>query len=345
VRLSVCISTHERPHLLPRALEGLTVQTRNADEIVCIDSSRSDRSADLVGEFNALPGRPRVRYVRSSRRALPWNRWQGCLHADGDIVLFLDDDVRLEPEALEALEQAYTGRRPSTGEPPAGVGFQLAWDDGRQPVRNPRELRERWLGTSHRPGGTLTDGGLPVSSAGLAAAHPIEVSHLWGGAMSFRRDVLLRIGCLDELAALYDAGWGRAEDIVLSTLAARQGPLYLITQPLARHPLVADQSQTPYPVYGWNVGMTQTWGRAHSLRWLARSSGAYRRAWARVVLLELARATGGILRRPWRLVSWSRLAGATWGAGRALAGWRRIPATPVRPLPERSDAARPVTIR
>jgi glycosyltransferase involved in cell wall biosynthesis len=344
IRLSVCISTHERPHLLPRVLQGLAAQSRAPDDIVCVDSSRTERSAAIVTAFNASPCGPKVHYVRSTRRALPWNRWQGCLHAAGDVVLFLDDDVRLQPDALAVLDRAYTDRHRQTGRPPAGVGFLLAWDDGRQPVRDCGELRERWLGTSTRPGGTLTDGGLPVSSAGLTAAEPIEVSHLWGGAMSFRREVLLRIGCLEELAVLYDAGWGRAEDIVLSTLAARHGALYLITQSLARHPIQADRTSTPYPVYGWNVGMTQTWGRAHSLRWLARDPVAYRRAWWRVVLLELGRSVGGLLRRPWKLANWTRLGGAIWGVARALAGWRRIPSTPTRHQPDRTEADGTVTV-
>jgi hypothetical protein len=148
--------------------------------------------------------------------------------------------------------------------------------------------------------------------------------------MSFRRDVLLRIGGLEWLVELYEAGLGRAEDIVLSSLASDQGPLYLMTEPLARHPVQVEASPTPYPSSGWRLGLSQTWGRAHSLRWLARDPEAYRRAWSRVVLLELARGAGGVVRRPWRTACWARLAGAGWGICRAVARWKEIPAGPGR---------------
>jgi glycosyltransferase involved in cell wall biosynthesis len=330
LRLSVCISTHERPHLLQRALQGLVTQTRPADEIICTDSSRSTRCAETVAAATAASPGPAIRYLHSNSRALPWNRGQGSRAATGDVVLFLDDDVRLEPEALAALERAYLGVREGSGELPVGVGFLLTWDDGRQPQRHPREWRERWLGTARLASGTLTEGGLPVSSAGLRSPQPVQVSHFWGGAMSFRRDVLLRIGGLEWLVQLYEAGLGRAEDIVLSAMASEHGPLYLITEPLARHPLEVGASPTPYAASGWKLGMSQTWGRAHSLRWLARDPDAYRRTWLRVILLELARGAGGIARRPWRSACWARLAGAGWGICRTVTRWGEIPQEPGR---------------
>jgi len=47
ITLSVCVSTHERPHLLRRALEGLVDQISPADDIVISDSSVS-RKTELI---------------------------------------------------------------------------------------------------------------------------------------------------------------------------------------------------------------------------------------------------------------------------------------------------------
>jgi glycosyltransferase involved in cell wall biosynthesis len=328
--ISVCVSTHERPQALTRALECLAAQTRPADEIVIADSSGRRYTETLVRDFAA--GRPTlgIRYLASARRALPWNRWLAFTHSSGAIVLFLDDDVQLAPAALLVLEQAYERLGRVAGRRLAGVGFVPTWEDGRQPVRNRRELRERWLGISRLPSGVMTPGGMPVSWAGLRrpAEEPVAVSHFWGGAMSFRREVLLRVGFLDRLAGLYDAGIGRAEDIVCSAYAGQYGDLYLITQPLAFHPHGPVTAVRPYAIQGWRLGLAQTWGRAHTLRWTAADRSAYRRALLRVFSLELARGAAWIVRRPWRLSAWGRLAGACYGVARTVKHWRSIPASP-----------------
>src|SRR5205814_908840 len=161
-------------------------------------------------------------------------------------------------------------------------------DDGRPPVRHPAELRERWLGTSHRKSGTMMPGGLPVSSAGLSTDTAVAVDHLSGGAMSYRREILARVGFLERLVELYEVGIGRAEDIVVSTYARRHGNLYLITRPLALHPLDGGGRNTPYAAGGRRVGGSQTWGRAHTLRLTARNGSAYRVTLVRCAALVLA---------------------------------------------------------
>jgi hypothetical protein len=327
ITLSVCVSTHERPHLLTRVLEGLVDQIRPADDIVISDSSISRRTEQFLGAFVAAHPGFVIQYVRSERTALPWNRWQGFVHSIGDVVLFLDDDVRLASSALRVLEQEYERLAASSDALPAGLGFQFTRDDGRPPVRNSAELRERWLGTSHRKSGTMTPGGLPVSSAGLSTDTSVSVDHLWGGAMSYRREVLARVGFLERLAELYEVGIGRAEDIVLSTYARRHGNLYLITRPLALHPLDGGAQNTPYAAGGWRMGVSQTWGRAHTLRWTASDWSAYRGTLLRVVTLELTRCAASIGRRPWRWSAWQRMAGACYGIAKTVKRWRLIPSS------------------
>jgi glycosyltransferase involved in cell wall biosynthesis len=325
--LSVCVSTHERPHLLRRALEALADQTRPADEIVVSDSSILKETEQVIREFLAVHPGLNVQYVRSGRNALPWNRWVGFLHSVGDVVLFLDDDIRLAPSALSALEQEYQRLQDLPDGPPAGIGFQITGDNGDQPMRNPAEFRERWLGTSGQKSGTMTLGGLPVSSAGLSSGTSVSVDHLSGGAMSYRREALAHVGFLEGLAELYDAGIGRAEDTVLSTYARRQGNLYLITRPFALHPVDGMGQNAPYATGGWRMGLSQTWGRAHTLRWTASDWSAYKRMLLRVISLELLRCLVWIARRPWRWSAWQRMWGAFYGIAETIIRWRRIPSS------------------
>src|SRR5437016_4465272 len=99
-RVSVCVATHERPHVLPRALAGLAAQERAADEIVISDSSRVHDAESLVRSFALQHPSLLISYLRSERNALPWQRWFSFCRTSGDIVLFLDDDVWLAPAAL-----------------------------------------------------------------------------------------------------------------------------------------------------------------------------------------------------------------------------------------------------
>jgi GT2 family glycosyltransferase len=325
-RISVCIATHERAALLVRALEGLAQQERPADEIIVSDSSTTDETHAVVRAWQARAS-SRILYVRSSNAALPWNRWLAFSKSSGDVVLFLDDDVALEPSALRVLVETYEPEG-TAQQQRAGVGFLMTWDDGSQPARDLRKFKERWLGTRRVASGTLTPGGIPVSSAGLPGTGPARVDHFWGGAMSFRRGALETLGPLDNLVSLYEAGIGRAEDIVLSVLAGRFGPLYLIRQPLARHPRREGTAATPYPRIGWRLGLAHTWGRAQTMRWTASDPSAYRRDVIRVVMLEALRATYSVLRHPFHVSAWSRAAGAAAGTALTTFRWHAIPNSP-----------------
>ena len=145
--------------------------------------------------------------------------------------------------------------------------------------------------------------------------------------MSFRREALANLP-LENLVSLYEAGIGRGEDAVLSVHARRAGKLVVLTEPFALHPIASMQAATPYAREGWRLGLTQTFGRAHTMRWMASSWSAYKRDWWRLVSLELARCGAAVVSRPWRGKSWLRLAGAFFGIGFAVARWSRIPSHP-----------------
>lgn len=100
-KISVIIPTKNRPDDLWRTLESIRTQTRRPDEIVIVDqgSSPALRSADFsipVGYIYAphLSGAAVARNVAMDQ-------------ATGEIWVFLDDDVILEPEYIEELLHAY----------------------------------------------------------------------------------------------------------------------------------------------------------------------------------------------------------------------------------------------
>jgi glycosyltransferase involved in cell wall biosynthesis len=323
-KIGVCIATHEREELLAATLEGVGGQTQPPAEVVVSDSSADEAVRLAVEGFSSRHPELRVRYVRSDRKSLPWQRWWAFSHSVGDIVLFLDDDVLLHPEALRILGEAY-GKLSEAGRSVGGIGFIMSWRDGGPTHRSPPSGRERWLGIVDADPGSVTRGGLTTSLAGLTGTGPQAVETLWGGAMSYRREVLERVGCLKNLVSLYEAGVGRGEDAVLSSYARKHGgPLYALPDELAYHPREG-RGATPYPKGGWRMGMAHTWGRAHTMRWIATASEDYRRDWGRIAALELARAASATAVSPLDGKRWKRLVGACWGIGKALIGWKRIP--------------------
>ncbi|HET7451974.1 MAG TPA: glycosyltransferase [Thermoanaerobaculia bacterium] len=322
----MCIATHERAELLRGTLESIGRQRLAPAEVIVSDSSRDGATRAVVAAFAARRPAWSVRYLASARAALPWQRWWAAAHAVGDWILFLDDDVRLGDEAIEALDRARAAA--ATGGPVAGIGFVLTWDGpGEQPRRDTTAVKERWLGTAGFPPGALTPGGQTVSFFGLPPGETVEVDALWGGAMAFPREVLRELSCLDNLVALYESGFGRGEDGVLSRGARAFGRLWLVNRPLAFHPR-SRRGPAPYARSGWRLGMTATWGRAHTMRWLASDPRAYRREWRRLAALEIGRALAAAARRPWRGDRWTRIAGAAVGIARSLVQWREIPSQP-----------------
>ncbi len=103
-RTSVVIATLGRAEPLQRALAALAVCSPAPDEVVVVDGDPQAGAATVVA---AAPETPYpVRHVRAPR-GLTRQRNVGLREADGDVVLFLDDDARPEPDLLDLLRQAY----------------------------------------------------------------------------------------------------------------------------------------------------------------------------------------------------------------------------------------------
>jgi GT2 family glycosyltransferase len=350
-RLSVCIPACGRPRELAACLDALMLQDEPPDEIVVSDAGGDAETRSLLRSYRVRHypiGRCPVRHYPTTRRALPWQRWWAFEHAFGSIVMFIDDDIRLAPDAIARLRAAYR-EHPDA----AGVGFPITYQAtpwaydicDPAPLRDAPPtapaLRERWLGIAGKTRGSITPGGqtvdlpaLPLSPASPARPSPptdepgggiVDVDWLSGGAMSFRRTVLDAIGPLHHLFALYDARIGKAEDAILSSRARRHGRLLLIVEPCARHPAFEQATRTANPQDGYRKGLLETWGRAHVLRWLASDPHAAGRAWVRLASLEIARASKAALRRPASAAPWQRLLGDVVGIQRTFRRWHEIP--------------------
>jgi len=99
--ISIVISTHERPHLLERCLESLvTLRYVNYEVIVVDNVPKTNGTARLVNEFIANYPDTVIRYLCEMRQGLSHGRNRGAREAQGEILLFTDDDIIADAEWL-----------------------------------------------------------------------------------------------------------------------------------------------------------------------------------------------------------------------------------------------------
>jgi glycosyltransferase involved in cell wall biosynthesis len=105
LKVSIIITTHNRPHLLPRAVESARAASRGAVEVIVVDDASDEATARVCR------GLKDVRYVRlETNEGVAGARNRGILASRGEYLSFLDDDdVRLEGSLdtqIDALDSA-----------------------------------------------------------------------------------------------------------------------------------------------------------------------------------------------------------------------------------------------
>jgi 4,4'-diaponeurosporenoate glycosyltransferase len=104
-RLSIIIPARNEEENIALLLEDLKAQTAPAFEIICVDDASEDRTAAVAVSFG-------VRLISLSDKPEGWTgkSWacqNGADAAGGDVLLFLDADVRLGSEGISRLLGAY----------------------------------------------------------------------------------------------------------------------------------------------------------------------------------------------------------------------------------------------
>lgn len=100
--ISVIIPARNEERNLPRLLESLKLQTLQPDEVIVIDDHSEDRTRSIAESYGGVqvitaPDLP------DGWTGKGWAVWNGYLQSTGDILIFLDADVRLADNALQSL--------------------------------------------------------------------------------------------------------------------------------------------------------------------------------------------------------------------------------------------------
>jgi len=98
---SVIVPTHNREHLLPRALNSIAAQTQTPLEVIVVDDgSTDDTIATLRREY------PDVVLFEEPHRGVSAARNRGIHASRGDWIAFLDSDDEWRPEKLARQDAA-----------------------------------------------------------------------------------------------------------------------------------------------------------------------------------------------------------------------------------------------
>lgn len=173
---SVIVVTYNRPEHVRLCLEHIDRQTNHPSEVVVVDAS-PDRTTEAVTRQFAG-----VKYLRNDLGMgyMATSRAIGVGATTGDVLAFIDDDAYADPDWLEHLLQPYAD--PAVG----AVGGRANNDiEG-----------EEYEGLD-QVGLVRGDGTLTGFFAALTPTD-VEVDHLIGANMSYRRSALEAIGGIHD---------------------------------------------------------------------------------------------------------------------------------------------------
>ena len=92
---SIIITTHNRPHVLPRAVESARESGKDI-EIVVVDDASSDQTAEICESLS------NINYVRVERnQGVAGARNIGLVASSGEYISFLDDDDTRMPGSMD----------------------------------------------------------------------------------------------------------------------------------------------------------------------------------------------------------------------------------------------------
>jgi glycosyltransferase involved in cell wall biosynthesis len=234
VTVAICAYTAARYEGLKRAVAAVLSQLHPADELLLV----IDHADELLDRARAELTDVRV-VANAHTRGLSGARNTAIELAQGDTLVFLDDDAVPRAGWLDALLAPYADRAV------VGVGGRLApvWPDGAPPWFPPEFF---WVvGCSYA--------GLPVANA--AIRNPI------GANMSVRRDAAARAGGFDEALGRVGTRAVGCEETLLGLQVTSQSPgTRIVYQPSAVADHEVTRERATFTYFGrrcWGEGISK----------------------------------------------------------------------------------------
>ena len=111
LKLSIALLAYNRERFLTKQLESILAQSRLPDELVIGDDCSTDRTAEIIRNFEAHAPFPVHWYVNEHNYGLSRNAECAIRLCSGDVIAFCDDDDVCLPEKLQVTEEEFTVSR------------------------------------------------------------------------------------------------------------------------------------------------------------------------------------------------------------------------------------------
>ncbi|MCA9388847.1 glycosyltransferase family 2 protein [Candidatus Berkelbacteria bacterium] len=171
--LSLAICTLNRPEILIQTIKDVWALPTQPDELIIIDQTENlpDHLAEFYKKFSS-----KLKVVRMKAKGLGQARNRAIKEASSDLILFIDDDVRLKADLIKYHKLHFTEQ---------DVGAVVGRVDDA-------------LGDPPSCGGRVNWFGKVTVDRDVSQVHPVE--SLSGGNMAMRLDLLRSLGGFWSLA-------------------------------------------------------------------------------------------------------------------------------------------------
>lgn len=165
--ISILIPCYNQEKIIKQVVQAAINQTHKADEIIVVDDGSHDNSAKIVQKL------PVKLICHAQNRGLSPTRNTALSAARGEIVLFIDGDARPESNLVEIIRNEYLREANPNLAGVGGKGIEI----------NINNVYDRWRSIHARQdfGHSTRD----------------NVPYLFGLCMSFKREIILKIGGFD----------------------------------------------------------------------------------------------------------------------------------------------------
>jgi GT2 family glycosyltransferase len=175
--VTVIVPTYKRVSGLQRALASLEHQTASTFEVIVVDNA-GEASVERLVRSVAASSSITIRYIAERNLGLHNARHAGARAAQGQILVFTDDDATFEPHWLRAYAQAFADHPEMAA---AGGPVDPVWETP------PPSWLTDLMGTS----GTFGPLSLMCNTGGFSMCAD---GVFFGVNMAIRRDVLFDVG-------------------------------------------------------------------------------------------------------------------------------------------------------
>jgi len=188
---AICIGivTKDRCQYLDDCLDSILAQSRLPKEVVIFNDGSRDQTEETIKSKRKRFEEASIRFTylfSNECKGQPYGRNKIVENSMSDIIAYVDDDVICAKSWIEGIDQSYSN--------------ELVGGVGGPAIRVKHDMKTMWpeVNTNRNMNTINKCGEIRDYSDNWVPIHTVETHILRGANMSFRREVLTKVGGFDE---------------------------------------------------------------------------------------------------------------------------------------------------